>query len=126
MRRVGWLVGAIAVLGLGMTAWGDDSRSGTPTTAAAGSTAPTTALPATSEPSTSTTAPAETETLFYPKEGRIFAALPGGRPVARTEGPRDAQPAPPPDGDHLAFNRLEKDGDTAGELWIANADGSDA
>jgi hypothetical protein len=77
MRRVGWLVGAIAVLGLGMTACGDDSSSSTPTTAAAGSTAPTTALPATSEPSTSTTAPAETETLFYAKEGRIFAVVPG-------------------------------------------------
>jgi hypothetical protein len=126
MRRVGWLVGAIAVLGLGMTACGDDSSSSTPTTAAAGSTAPTTALPATSEPSTSTTAPAETETLFYAKEGRIFAVVPGESPVAVTEGPRDDQPAPSPDGDHLAFIRLEKDGDTAGELWIANADGSDA
>ncbi len=28
--------------------------------------------------------------------------------------------------EHLAFIRLENDGDTAGELWIANADGSDA
>ena len=128
MRRVGWLVGAIAVFGFGMAACGDDSGSSTATTAA-----PTTAgAPVTtsgSGPTTAspdTTAPAVQESLYYAAEGRIFRVVPGEAPEALTDGPLNDQPAPSPDGGHLAFIRLEKEGDTAGELWIANADGSDA
>ncbi len=65
------------------------------------------------------------EQLYYAKAGRIFVVVPGDPPIAVTDGPLDDQPAPSPDGTHLAFIRLAKAGDTAGELWIADADGSD-
>ncbi len=107
MRRVGWLVGAIAVLGLGLTACGDDAGSTTPTTAGDTSTTPTTELAVTTEPSTSTTAPAATDTLYFAKEGRVFTVVPGGSPTAVTDGPRDDQPAPSPNGEQIAFVRLD-------------------
>ena len=99
MRRVGWLVGAIAVLGLGLTACGDDAGSTTPTTAGDTSTTPTTELAITTEPSTSTTAPAPTDTLYFAKEGRVFTVVPGESPTAVTDGPRDDEPAPSPNGE---------------------------
>lgn len=126
MRRVGWLVGAIAVLGLGLSACGDDAGSTTPTTAGDASTTPTTELAVTTEPSTSTTAPAPTDTLYFAKEGRVFTVVPGESPTAVTDGPRDDQPAPSPNGEQIAFVRLDDSSDTAGELWTAKADGSNA
>ena len=112
------------MLGFGAAACaGDDSGSSAPTTGAA-TTVPT-------EESSTTAAPdtvpaAARDQLYYAKDGHIFAVTPGEQPTAVTEGPLDDQPAPSPDGTHLAFIRLAKAGDTAGELWIANADGSDA
>jgi TolB protein len=120
---------AVVLLGSLLAACGDDSGSSAPTTAAA----PTTDAPATTgvrdtvpDTTTTTTVPEPDETLYYAAEGRLFRVVPGDGPEVLSDGPLDDQPAPSPDGEHLAFIRLESPGDLAGELWIANADGTDA
>ena len=115
---------ALLLLATLATACSDDSDSSAPTT-----TAPTTELATTAVPdstTTTTTVPETQEALYYAAEGRLFRVVPGDEPEQLTDGPLDDQPAPSPDGEHLAFIRLEREGDVAGELWIANADGSDA
>ncbi len=127
MRRIGVVVGAVAALAVVAVACGGDDSGSAGTTGAAVTTVPT----ETTGASTETTAPDTTaapvaQSLSYAKDGRIFVVVPGEEPTAVTDGPNDDQPAPSPDGKHLAFVRLANEGDTAGELWIANADGSDA
>ncbi len=120
MRRTVSVMATLVVLGLGAAACaGDDSGKSAPTTAAATTATATTAADTTAPP-------ARREQLYFAKAGRIFVVTPGDEPTAVTDGPLDDQPAPSPDGTHLAFIRLAKAGDTAGELWIAGADGSDA
>jgi hypothetical protein len=74
--------------------------------------------------STTTTAPEPDEILYYAAEGRLFRVVPGEAPELLADGPLLDQPAPSPDGERLAFVRL--DDEFAGELWVANADGTDA
>jgi dipeptidyl aminopeptidase/acylaminoacyl peptidase len=120
MRR--WLLG-IALAGMMLTACSDDSGSAASTTAAATTSASATStLPAST--TTTTTAPEPDEVLYYASEGRLFRVVPGEAPELLADGPFLDQPAPSPDGERLAFVRL--DGEFAGELWIANADGTDA
>jgi hypothetical protein len=106
------------------TACSDDSDSSAPTTAAPTTELATTAVPDTT--TTTTTVPETQEALYYAAEGRLFRVVPGDEPEPLTDGPLDDQAAPSPDGEHVAFIRLEREGDLAGELWIASADGSDA
>ncbi|HTN80035.1 MAG TPA: hypothetical protein VMK16_10200 [Acidimicrobiales bacterium] len=127
MRRIGLVVGACAMLGIVAAACSDDSESSAPTTETATSGAETTAVSPNTSVTPDSTAPSEVdERLYYAKGGQIFVVDPGGDPTPLTDGPRDDQPAVSPDGKHLAFVRLASTEDTGGELWIANADGSDA
>lgn len=80
-------------------------------------------------PSSTTTLPPEAGDvpLFYAKGGRIHVspdARSPGEPV--TDGPHDSQPAPSPDGSQVAFVRSVSPTDPGGELWVVNADGTNA
>jgi TolB protein len=120
MRRMGLLVGTLAVLFGAVACSSDDSNaSGAPTVAA---TTATTGGAATTAPPDTTAPPAAQERLYYAKGGALFATEPGGGTVGISPGPTDDQPAPSPDGTKLAFVRLAAAGDTAGELWIADLD----
>ncbi len=121
---MGLLVGTLAVLFGAVACSSDDSNAGAATTAAA--TTATTSGAATTAPPDTTAPPAVQERLYYAKEGHIFVVVPGEQPTAVTDGPRDDQPAASPDGQHVAFVRLADASDTAGELWIADADGGNA
>jgi hypothetical protein len=126
MRRVGIALLLLAtLLTTLLAACSDDSGSSAATTGAA----PTTQVPATTglpDTTSTTTAPEPDEVLYYAAEGRLFRVVPGDEPEVLTDGPLDDQPAPSPDGERLAFIRLDSPGGFAGELWIANADGTDA
>ena len=125
MRRIGLLVGTLAVLFGAVACSSDDSGANLGTTVAA-TTATTSGAVETTAPPDTTAPPAVQERLYYAKDGRIFVVVPGEQPTAVTDGPRDDQPAASPDGQHLAFVRLADASDTAGELWIADADGGNA
>jgi Tol biopolymer transport system component len=115
MRRIGLLVCTLVVLFGAVACSSDDSGSAASTTPA---------VPTTAAPPSSTAPPAVQERLYYAKQGRIHVVVPGEQPTAVTAGPRDDQPAPSPDGKHLAYIRLADASDAAGELWIADADGA--
>jgi hypothetical protein len=73
---------------------------------------------------TTSLAPEPSDVLYYASEGQLFRVVPGDDPELLMDGPFLDQPAPSPDGERLAFIRL--DDHFAGELWIADADGGDA
>ena len=57
--------------------------------------------------------------LFYSKDGAVYVSDPAGTPGRKlTDGPADTEPAPSPDGSHLAFVRKASRADGGGELWV--------
>jgi len=58
--------------------------------------------------------------LFYAKAGSLYVSDPGGDTPARklTDGPADTQPAPSPDGMHVAYVHKANASDYGGELWV--------
>ena len=67
----------------------------------------------TASPHTSQTA------LFYTKAGSLYVSDPAGTPGRKlTDGPADTQPAPSPDGTHVAYVHKANASDHGGELWV--------
>ncbi len=65
-----------------------------------------------------TTAPVVSQApLFYTKAGSLYVSDPAGTPGRKlTDGPADTQPAPSPDGRHVAY--IHNASGWGGELWV--------
>ncbi len=78
--------------------------------------------PASRTNSTTTTAPQASQVaLFYTKAGSLYVSDPAGTPGRKlTDGPADTQPAPSPDGAHVAYVHKANASDYGGELWVVD------
>ncbi len=57
--------------------------------------------------------------LFYAKAGALYVSDPAGSPGRKlTNGPADTQPAPSPDGAHLAYTHKANASDEGSEVWV--------
>ena len=57
--------------------------------------------------------------LFYAKAGALYISDPAGSPGRKlTDGPADTQPAPSPDGAHLAYAHKANASDEGSEVWV--------
>jgi TolB protein len=57
--------------------------------------------------------------LFYTKAGSLYVSDPAGTPGRKlTDGPADTQPAPSPDGMHVAYVHKANASDYGGGLWV--------
>lgn len=57
--------------------------------------------------------------LFYAKAGALYVSDPAGSPGRKlTDGPADTQPAPSPDGAHLAYAHKANASDEGSEVWV--------
>ncbi len=57
--------------------------------------------------------------LFYAKAGALYVSDPAGSPGRKlTNGPSDTEPAPSPDGAHLAYAHKANASDEGSEVWV--------
>lgn len=57
--------------------------------------------------------------LYYSKAGALYVSNPAGSPGRKlTDGPADTQPAPSPDGGHLAYTHKANASDEGSEVWV--------
>ena len=101
-RSIAWILAQVAVLALAAC---------TPTNKTNPATTPT-------NPTTSASQASQTA-LFYTKAGSLYVSDPAGTPGRKlTDGPTDTQPAPSPDGTHVAYIHKANASDYGGELWV--------
>ncbi|MGV1006404.1 MAG: TolB family protein [Candidatus Nanopelagicales bacterium] len=102
---VAWIVGQVAVLALAACAPANRTNPAATTTNPTGAEAMTTAPVVSQAP------------LFYSKAGSLYVSDPAGTPGRKlTDGPGDTQPAPSPDGRHVAY--VHNASGWGGELWV--------
>ncbi len=99
----------IQVTVLALAACGSAPRTtSTPTTTSSAISAPLSIGPTPSRPA-----------LFYTKVGALYVSDPAGSPGRKlTNGPADTQPAPSPDGAHLAYAHKANASDEGSEVWV--------
>jgi TolB protein len=100
-RWIAWIVAQVTVLALASCSPTDKTNPAT-----------------TTNPTTSGSQASQTA-LFYTKAGSLYLSEPAGAPGRRlTDGPADTQPAPSPDGMHVAYVHKANASDYGGELWV--------
>ncbi|MFZ1177341.1 MAG: hypothetical protein WAO15_13950 [Mycobacterium sp.] len=101
-RPIAWILAQVAVLALASCTPANKTNPATTTT-----------NPTPSASQASRTA------LFYTKGGSLYVSDPAGTPGRKlTDGPADTQPAPSPDGTHVAYIHKANIADDGGELWV--------
>lgn len=100
-----WIVAQVAVLVLAACAPANHTNSAATASSPTGSEVTTTAPLVRQAP------------LFYTKAGSLYVSDPVGTPGRKlTDGPADTQPAPSPDGRHVAY--IHNASGWGGELWV--------
>ena len=101
-RPIAWILAQVAVLALASCTPANKTNPATTTT----------------NPTPSASQASQTA-LFYTKGGLLYVSDPAGTPGRKlTDGPADTQPAPSPDGTHVAYIHKANIADDGGELWV--------